>query len=130
MPGLAEAIINFFLDRMREHSCVKACVRLPIQDSDEVVFEIERKNDPPIKVHLSDAYSYGEGEYLARPRQIRRGDFILITKPEARFDRSLIARARRDGIGIGQIRKFMGALNSTDVSQFVPQEERAKSRNI
>jgi hypothetical protein len=124
--NLKPSVLGFFNARMAEHSRVSLHTRTP--RADEYVFEIQRKDGlPTINVHVSDAYDYGLVDYLARPKQIGRGDFILIVRPEARFDRSLIERARKDGIGIGMIGKLMGALNLEDVYKYVPQDEKPKA---
>ncbi|MFZ0882371.1 MAG: hypothetical protein WAN14_03160, partial [Candidatus Acidiferrales bacterium] len=101
-------------EKMEAHNRVERCVR---QNADgECIFEIQRKGDlPTLMVYLSDAYDYGLGEYLSRPRSLGRGDFILIADPNANFDESVVPRAREDEIGIGNIKKFMGALNFRNV---------------
>lgn len=96
---------------MREHSRVANFQRLPVEN--EFVYRIARKDDlRPLKVFLSDAYWFGLPEYLARPKEIEWGDFILVARPEANFDSSLWARNPKDGIGIGKLAHFMGALNA------------------
>lgn len=125
--NLAYSTVRFFIERMESHSCVEQCRQL--NDQSEYLFEIERKGGhPPVTVHLSDAYSYGYWEYLSHPPRIRRGDFILIARPEARFDESLVKQARKDGIGIGSIRKLMGALNREKIWQYELPEDRPDSR--
>jgi hypothetical protein len=111
MPDLSNAILQFFIEKMKIHDLVDRCERLPIED--DCIFKIyRRRNLPPVTVFLSDAYDYGFGEYLTKPRGV---DFILIARPEAGFDPSLIARAKADKLGIGKIGKFMGALNNRDI---------------
>jgi hypothetical protein len=72
----------------------------------------------------SDAYHYDVADFLSRPKQIRRGDFIVIARPEADFDPSLVAIARKEFIGIGKFGKFKGALNFTNVWEYLSSEER------
>lgn len=121
---LKPSVLAFFTARMTEHSRVRSFTRLAVEE--EYIFEIRRRDElPNLNVHVSDAYDYGIVDYLARPREIGRGDFILIARPEAKFDRSLIARARNDGIGIGMIGKFMGALNLREPCKHIPKDERS-----
>jgi hypothetical protein len=77
-------------------------------------------------VHLSDAYDYGQWEYLSHPREIGRGDFILIAGFNSRFDESLVELARKDGIGIGVLAKFMGALNLPELWKYKSPEEKTR----
>ena len=111
--------ISFFEQRMQEHGCVERCERLLTTDEDEYVYEIARtEGRPRVGVYIADAYEYGLADYLARPRRLSAGDFILIFSfgPEIRHD--VIERARQDRIGLGNIGKLMGALNLTDVWKY------------
>jgi hypothetical protein len=109
MTTLHHTNIHFFESRMSEHSRVQQCTR-NLAVADEYIYDIERKDAlPTLRVWLSDAYHFGIADYLGRPSCIRRGDFILIARPEAIFNS--IEKANKDGIGIGNIRHFMGALN-------------------
>jgi hypothetical protein len=114
--------IEFFKERMRDHSCVESFSQ--VEEVGEIVFRINRKRGlPPVNVHLSDTYRYGLGEYLARPRSIGRGDFILIAAYAGEFDEGLVTRAWKEGIGIGRIGKLMGALNKESVWDYrVPRD--------
>jgi hypothetical protein len=59
---------------------------------------------------------------------MQRNSFVVLGLPHAHEASSaLIAEARSDGVGIGHIGKFMGALNSHDVSTYeTPEERRAR----
>jgi hypothetical protein len=125
--NLHPSIIRFFVERMEGHSVVEQCIQQ--NAGAEIIFEIQRKNDlPSLLVHLSDAYDYGLGEYLAHPRSLGHGDFILIADPNADWDESLVERARKDKIGIGKIGKLMGALNLRNVWAYETPEERKGNR--
>jgi hypothetical protein len=128
MASLHNQIVEFFQSRMATHTSVARCTRLNV--ADEYLYSIERKDGlEPINVLLSDAYWYGHAAYVGRPKQIRRGDFIIIARPEADFDEALIEPARKDGIGIGKIGKFMGALNKRNVCDYIsPEEKKRKKR--
>jgi hypothetical protein len=107
-------VIKFFKERMSEHSQVRGFTE--IQDDNEILYRIERVGDlPSLTVHLSDAYRYTMHDYYCKPAVLQSGDFILIARPEADFGEEIVVTAARDGIGIGNIAKFMGALHHRDV---------------
>jgi hypothetical protein len=111
---------------MASHSRVNHCTRIAV--ADEYIYKIERTDGlKPVRVFLSDAYRYGYADYLGRPAQIKRGDFILIAKPEAAFDVDLSERIRQDGIGIGKIGRLMGSLNVANICDYVSPEEREQN---
>ncbi len=126
MSALHYTILKFFEARMDEHDCVEAFTRLPVEG--EYVYLIERTHGrSAINVLLSDAYRFGVADFLGRPGEIGKGDFILIAKPHGDCDDESVARARREGIGLGDIRKLMGALNLGDVSKYLtPAEKEAQ----
>ncbi len=110
---------------MNEHSCVASWE--PLDNDEEYLYLIKRTRGlPDVRVHLSDAYEYSRGEYLARPAEVmKRNSFVVLGDPNAYAPSgALVAEARKDGIGIGHIRKFMGALNSRDVWEYEAPEER------
>jgi hypothetical protein len=117
---------------MGEHSAVECYTDK--SDGENYLFLIERNRErPPVLVHLSDAYFYGQLEYIARPSQLGRGDFILIARPEASYDEGIVAAARRNGIGIGKISKLMGALNQEKIwlyETIEEKKERERGRSV
>ncbi|MGB8898891.1 MAG: hypothetical protein WCC90_06440 [Methylocella sp.] len=120
------SIVNFFETRMANHNRVQRYTRISV--ADEYIYKIDRSAGlKSVNVFLSDAYRYGYADYLARPKHIRRGDFILIVRPEAGFDEAITERARKDGIGIGKIGKFMGALNTPAMCNYISPEERKQN---
>jgi hypothetical protein len=124
---LHPTILSFFLDRMAEHTIVVSCTPLP--NDDDYLFEVARRcGMAPVLVHLSDAYRYGEVDYLTRPSQLKRGSFIIVAKPEGDYAEELVNQAREDGIGLGNIGKFMGALNRREVWKYESPEERERSK--
>ena len=50
--------------------------------------------------------------------------FILVARPEAYFDQELVARAKKDKIGIGKLAKMMGAMNYEKVYEYETADER------
>jgi hypothetical protein len=110
---------------MNEHSCVARWE--PLDNEYEYLYRIIRtRGQPDVRVHLTDAYEYSRAEYLSRPGEVtQRNSFIILGLPHAHeATPELIAEARSEGIGIGKIGKFMGALNSRNVSTYETLEER------
>ncbi len=121
------SIIPFFYERMVNHTKVSRVEE--IKDADNYLYRITRVGFmPPLVVHLSDAYSYVEMEYLDKPRMLQRGDFILIAKPEGGCGPEDIERAKEDGIGMGKLAKLMGALNAVQIWTYKSSEEREEEK--
>lgn len=121
---LHHSIIDFFEARMNAHDCVNDYAIL--NDDDDLIYQINRaKRAGSLNVWLCDVYHFTETDFYNRPQLIGRGDYILIAKPEGSFsiDYDII---RRERIGVGQIRKFMGALNFDDPWRFLDAQEREK----
>ena len=107
-------IIKFFQERMNEHNKVMSYFKL--HDDSDILYFIERVQGlPDLTVHLSDAYRYTLHDYYSKPSSVNAGGFVLIARPEAKFDDSLVEVAAQDKIGIGKIGKFLGALNRINV---------------
>ena len=108
--------ISFFVARMKGMKDIVEALE-PIPDAKDYLYRIKRRKRSPVIVHLSDAYSYGEADYDARPTQIKKGAFILIALPHGDYDEDLVTRATKDGIGVGKIADLMRALNYEDVTE-------------
>jgi hypothetical protein len=113
------------MDRMTEHSKVASFE--PIASDLEYIYTIHRRDGLlDVRVHLTDAYEYGYLEYVARPNELRRNSFVVLGLPHAHsVSDSLIEQAKFDGIGLGTIAKFMGALNRQNVWEYESPQERA-----
>ena len=121
--------LAFFRSRMSEHDLVEAYE--PLDNEDEYIYLVKRRRGlPAVRVHLSDAYEYTRAEFLARPDEVtQRNSFVILGLPHALDPVHLIAEARAQGVGIGKIGKFMGALNSRDVWTYeTPEEKRDHER--
>ena len=117
--------IAYFTSRMNEHSRVRNW--LPIEDEHEYLFRIRRKltgSESDVIVHLTDAYRYGLAEFYARPNQLRAGSYIVIGMPHADAASEVIEQAKEHSIGVGHIRKFMGALNYENIWEYLTPAER------
>ena len=116
--------LGFFHARMTEHDRVESVDALP--NNDEYMFRVHRtRGRSPVTVHFTDAYRYGMMDYISRPKEVGRGSFVVLGMPHASYDEEIIDDARRDGIGIGHIGKFMGALTRDNVSEYETPQERA-----
>lgn len=111
---------------MSEHDCVESYA--PLDNPEEYVYLIKRSRGlPDVRVCLTDAYVYSRAEYLSRPKEVRvRNSFVVYFNNYYPPGRALIAEAKREGVGIGGIGKFMGALNSRNVWEYETPEERSK----
>ena len=117
--------INFFTARMNEHDRVISWELIP--HDHEFLFKIVRTVqgvESDVTVHLTDAYVYGMAEFITRPDQLNTGSFVVIGMPHASADPEVIEKAKEYGIGIGQIGKFMGALNFKNIWEYMTADER------
>ena len=71
----------------------------------------------PVIAWLSDAYRFTKAEYLAKPKR-PKPDYILIARPEATENTPM--SENWDGIGVGNMVGFMGALNKRRVNEYSP----------
>ena len=128
--ALHQLHLNFFTTKMDEHNSVVNWH--PIEDQHEYLFRIRRKlagSESVVIVHLTDAYQYGLAEFFARPKQLGTGSFVVIGMPHASIDAEVTEKAKEHGIGIGHIGKFMGALNSENVWEYMtPGEKEAEKQ--
>lgn len=110
---------------MSEHDCVESYA--PLDNPEEYVYLIRRgRGHPDVRVCLTDAYVYTRAEYLARPKEVRvRNSFVLYFGNYYPPGNALITEARKEGVGLGDIRKFMGALNYRNIWEYETPEERA-----
>ena len=117
--------IGFFTARMDEHDQVRSWGL--IANKYEYLFRIIRTtpgSESDVIVHLTDAYCYGLAEFYARPKQLRTGSYVVIGMPHASADPEVIEAARSHSIGIGHIRKFMGALTYRRIWEYTTADER------
>ena len=115
---------------MIDHDKVISLTVIPSEE--EYLFRISRQvgnstND--VIVHLTDVYRYSLAEFYARPAELRAGSFVVIGMPHADAYEDVIEEAREERIGIGDIGKFMGALNYMRLWEYLtPEERRQKER--
>lgn len=125
--ALHQSHLNFFTTKMDEHNSVVNWH--PIEDQHEYLFRIRRKlsgSESDVIVHLTDAYQYGLAEFFARPKQIGTGSFVVMGMPNASTDAEVTEKAKEHGIGIGHIGRFMGALNSNKIWEYMTPDEKQR----
>lgn len=116
------SLISFFEERMKGHDKVESYSRQ--DDPNDILYTIDRTAGlSTLTVYLSDAYAFTLNDYYSKPEILQKGDFILVTKPEASYNSAAEDVARIEGIGLGPIGKLMGALNKRDVSTYVIPEK-------
>lgn len=123
--------LGFFTARMNEHDRVASWE--PIPNKHEYLFRITRlpsANNTKVIVHLTDAYLYTNAEFIARPKQLRSGSFVVLGMPHASVDPEVIETAREHRIGIGHIGKFMGALTYKNIWEYMTSDERQWSEDL
>lgn len=121
--------INFFTARMNEHSRVSNW--LLVENEHEFLFRIRRELNGTVSdviVHLTDAYRYGLADFYARPTELRAGSYVVIGMPHADAAPDVIDVAKEERIGIGHIGKFMGALNSKNIWEYMSPDERRRKQ--
>jgi hypothetical protein len=125
--NLRPAELDFFRQRMSEHDCIESYA--PLDNPEEYVYLMKRSRGlPDVRVCLTDAYVYSRAEYLSRPKEIRvRNSFVVYFNNYYPPGDALIAEAKKEGVGLGGIGKFMGALNSRNVWEYETPEERSRS---
>lgn len=125
-----DAIARFFEQKMRTHSRVERCIRLP-SNNGYFIYAVERKDGlPAVTVHISDAYSYGFAEFASRPREIGSGDFIIVSHFAGDVPADVVEHARKAHIGVGIVGKFMGALNSRETWKYRSPAEKEASKTF
>ena len=117
--------INFFASRMNDHDLVVSWAAIP--DADEYLFRVKRKLNGSVSsvvVHLTDAYRYGLADFHSRHKRIKRGSFVVLAMPHAAVNLETVDLARDHGVGVGFVKKFMGALNYREIWKYEGPEER------
>tara|TARA_R110001583_G_scaffold195157_1_gene369736 strand:+ start:1966 stop:2274 length:309 start_codon:yes stop_codon:yes gene_type:complete len=94
--------------------------------TDEHYIYLIRRSDglSEVIVHLSDEYEYSLNDYFQKPDSIREGAFILVARPEAVYDDSIVEVAQQDQVSIGKFGALMGALYKERHWNYVPKERR------
>ena len=121
--------LAFFTSRMDEHSRVTRCT--VIDNKHEYLFKVTREisgSKSTVIVHLTDAYLYGLSDLYARPKELKGNSYVVIGMPHASASDDAIDEAKKHHIGIGHIRRFMGALNYNNMWEYITPEEQEEKK--
>lgn len=119
-----------YLERaLNKHARVQSWERIDNSNSDDhYIYLIRRSNGlSPVTVHLSDEYEYSLDDFFQKPDCIKEGAFILIARPEAVYDDSIVEVAQQDQVSIGKFGALMGALYKERHWEYVPKERREEN---
>jgi len=115
-------IIPFVENSLINHKMVADIKK--VEDDSNIFYMIQRIWKSPLKIWLSDAYSFTINDYTNRPDNI---DFIYIAKPYATYNKNeVVELALKDGINIGKFWALMGILyvDRSKVKDYIPKERK------
>lgn len=108
------SILPFFKDKIfHMHNKVHSIKNIP--NNYYYIFEIARLQGlPKFKVVFSDAYLFTENDYyeLLNENVLKKGDFILIARPESNYNDNLLEQIYKDGFYIGKASFLVKFLNN------------------
>lgn len=110
---------NFFEDRMKEHSNIKA-----INKISPSLFKIILHNDINIKVFVCECYSYGVAEYYETVENLGNIDIIIINSLWCDYTSDVRYQCYLKGVGVFNIKGFMAALNAQNPCTYLTKDEK------
>lgn len=124
--NLHYTIPQYLESALNKHAKVLSWERMDKSQTDEHYIYLIRRSDglSEVIVHLSDEYEYSLNDYFQKPDSIREGAFILVARPEAVYDDSIVEVAQQDQVSIGKFGALMGALYKERHWNYVPKERR------
>ncbi|PSW54898.1 hypothetical protein [Photobacterium leiognathi] len=124
--NLHYTIPQYLESALSKHAKVLSWERMDNSQTDEHYIYLIRRSDglSEVIVHLSDEYEYSLDDYFQKPDSIREGAFILVARPEAVYDDSIVEVAQQDQVSIGKFGALMGALYKERHWNYVPKERR------
>lgn len=124
--NLHYTIPQYLESALNKHAKVLSWERMDNSQTDEHYIYLIRRSDglSEVIVHLSDEYEYSLDDYFQKPDSIREGAFILVARPEAVYDDSIVEVAQQDHVSIGKFGALMGALYKERHWNYVPKERR------
>ncbi|CAE6906221.1 Putative Enolase [Ectopseudomonas oleovorans] len=127
--NLHYTILQYLESALDKHTKVLSWERVDNSQTDEHYIYLVRRLDglSQIIVHLSDEYEYSLDDYFQKPDSIRERAFILVARPEAVYDDSIVEVAQQDQVSIGKFGALMGALYTERHWDYVPKERRNES---
>ncbi|HTE01776.1 MAG TPA: hypothetical protein VK668_20950 [Mucilaginibacter sp.] len=105
---LHPSIMPFILEKLHSHQNVVSVEN--ISTKEHYMYRLVRRSGCDVVVLVSDAYHFGEFDYLSKPSELNEGGFILIAKPESSFPADIQHHLKVDKIIIGKIGILLGAL--------------------
>jgi hypothetical protein len=107
--NLHPSIMPFVTSRIQSHTFVKNIE--DISTAEHYIYKVSRsKGLCDVIIFISDAYYFGDFDYLSKPEELDNGGIILIAKPEAHFPDDSQTNYIDDKIIIGKIGVLLGAL--------------------
>jgi hypothetical protein len=127
--NLHYTIPKYLESSLIKHAKVISCRQVDDRQSDDhYIYAVKRSDGlSDIIVHLSDEYQYSLDDYFQKPDSIKEGAFILIARPEATYDDSIVEIAIQDCVSIGKFGALMGALYKERHWEYVPKERRKEN---
>ena len=127
--NLHYTIPKYLENALDKHAKVVSWERIDnSQSEDHYIYSIKRSGGlSPVNVHLSDEYEYSLDDYFQKPASIGEGAFILVARPEAFYENSIVELAQQDQVSIGKFGALMGALYKDRHWEYVPKERRDES---
>ncbi len=124
--NLHYTIPQYLESALEKHAKVLSWERVDNSQTDDHYIYLIRRSDglSQMIVHLSDEYEYSLNDYFQKPDSIREGAFILVARPEAVYDDSIVEVAQQDHVSIGKFGALMGALYKERHWDYVPKERR------
>lgn len=124
--NLHYTIPQYLESALDKHAKVLSWERVDNSQTDDHYIYLIRRSDglSQMIVHLSDEYEYSLDDYFQKPDSIREGAFILVARPEAVYDDSIVEVAQQDQVSIGKFGALMGALYKERHWDYVPKERR------
>ncbi|GGB55149.1 hypothetical protein GCM10011502_30120 [Oceanisphaera marina] len=124
--NLHYTIPKYLESALTKHAKVLSWERIDSSQSDEHYIYLIRRSEglSQVIVHLSDEYEYSLDDYFQKPDSIGEGAFILVARPEAVYDDSIVEVAQQDQVSIGKFGALMGALYKERHWEYVPKERR------
>lgn len=112
--NLHYSIVNFIKERLNE--CDKIETFNFISNDNYYIIQVNRYNPfETFNIYISDEYRYTLTDYYNKPKEIRRGDFIYLARPEANFsdEIELLEISLNEGIYIGKFARLLNFINRT-----------------
>lgn len=124
--NLHYTIPRYLEDAFDKHAKITSWDKL--DSKDHYIYLVKRdKGLSDIIVHLSDEYEYTLDDYFQKSEEILEKSFILVAKPEAKYDDSIVEVATQDKISIGKFGALMGAIYVNEHWNYVPKERREEN---